>query len=58
MLLLIITCYEEKKKKFFFEEITGLLYSLKKHSKILPFKNSGDSQAVLTFYELCKSWQS
>ena len=48
MLLLIITCYEKKK-------ITGLLYSLKKHSKILSFKNSGDSQAVLTFYELCKS---
>ena len=30
------------KKNNFLRKIKGLLYSLKKHSKILPSENSGD----------------
>ena len=37
--LFSIICYE--KKKIFFKKIKNLLRSLKKHSKILPFENSG-----------------
>ena len=35
----IIKCDE---KKYFLRKIKGLLYSLKKHLKILPLENSGD----------------
>ena len=30
------------KKFYYFKKIKSPLYSLKKHSKILPLKNSGD----------------
>ena len=39
----------------FLKKIKGLLHSLKKHLKMLPFENSGNFQAILTFYELYKS---
>ena len=42
-----------RKKLFFLKKIKSLLYSLKKHSKILPLENSGIQ--ILTLYELCKS---